>query len=91
MNRLFGLSRDDFEPAQSLSDRAQSAALALVGVLALLCQSLFLALFAALAVDWLFPWADFTNWLLFFTLVFLVLIIFVFHSLATAPRAEDSY
>ncbi|MGH8728250.1 MAG: hypothetical protein ACREV9_08850 [Burkholderiales bacterium] len=89
MNRLFGLSRDDFQPAESVRDRAQSAVLALLGVLALVCQALFFGVLAAFAVDLLFPAVNFGNWLLFFTLVFLVLIIFVFHSLATAPRSAD--
>src|SRR5688572_28559943 len=89
MNRLFGLSREDFQPAGSLRDRVQSATLALLGVLALICQALFLGALAALAVEWIFPGVSFANWLLFFTLVFLILIIFVFHSLATAPSPTD--
>lgn len=89
MNRLFGLSRDDFHPAESVRERLHSATLGLLGVIALLCQALFLGGLATLAVDWLFSGVSFANWMLFFTLVFLVLLIFVFHSLATAPRTGD--
>jgi hypothetical protein len=89
MSRLFGLSREDFRPAESLRERIQSFTLAGLGVLALLCQAVFLGTLAALVVEIMFPRADFANWLLFFSLVFLVLIIFVFHSLATKPRVES--
>ena len=88
MNRLFGLSRDDFQPADSLRERIQSITLACLGVLALVCQALFLGALAALAVELVFPRGSYANWLLFFSLVFLVLIIFVFHTLATKPRVR---
>lgn len=84
--RLFGLSRDDFQPAESFRERAQSVGLALLGVCALVCQALFLGVLGGFIVEFIFPRANFGNWVLFLSLVFLVLIVFVFHSLATAPR-----
>jgi predicted ferric reductase len=88
MNRHFGLSREDFQPAESVRDRVQAGALALFGVLGLICQALFLGFLGALVVQFVFPRANFGNWVLFLSLVFLVVIVFVFHTLATAPRDE---
>jgi hypothetical protein len=88
LNRFFGLSRDDFQPAESLRERAQSVTLACLGVVALICQAAFLGALAALVVELIFPRASYANWLLLFSLVFLVLLIFVFHTLATKPRVR---